>query len=181
MIYLETPLTIEKTTTLKAGDQVKISGIIYTGRDQAHKRLINMIEKDEDLPFNLKDQIIYYVGPAPSKPGAVIGSAGPTTSYRMDDLTTPLLDLGLKGMIGKGQRGKHVIEAMKEQGAIYFAAIGGAGALIANSIIESEIIAFEDLGSEAIRRLKVKDFPAIVVIDSKGNNLYSQEKEKYHR
>lgn len=181
MIYLETPLTIEKTKVLKAGDQVLISGTIYTGRDQAHKRLVEMIEKGEKLPFDMKNQIIYYVGPAPSKPGAIIGSAGPTTSYRMDDLTTPLLKLGLKGMIGKGQRGENVIEAMINQGAVYFAAIGGAGALIANSIIESEIIAFEDLGSEAIRRLKVKDFPAIVVIDSMGNNLYTQEKEKYQR
>lgn len=180
-IKLSTPLTLEKIKMLRAGDQVLITGLIYTGRDAAHQRLVDCIKNNEALPFDLKDQIIYYVGPAPAKPGAVIGSCGPTTSYRMDDLTKPLLDLGLKGMIGKGQRNEVVINSMKENGAVYFAAIGGAGALIANSIKASKVIAYDDLGSEAIRELLVEDFPCLVVIDSEGNNMYTREREKYAR
>lgn len=181
MIHIETPLTKEKTKKLNAGDQVLLSGIIYTARDQGHQRLVNLIDKDQQLPFEIKNQIIYYVGPAPAKPGEVIGSAGPTTSYRMDDLTIPLLEKGLKGMIGKGKRAQKVIDSIVDNKAIYFAAIGGAGALIANCIIKSEVIAFDDLGSEALRRLEIKDLPLTVVIDTKGNNLYAIEQRKYKR
>ncbi|SHK25437.1 fumarate hydratase subunit beta [Paramaledivibacter caminithermalis DSM 15212] len=178
---ITTPLTEEKVKSLRAGDTVYISGVIFTGRDAAHQRLIDSLKKGDKLPFDIKDQIIYYVGPAPAKPGQAIGSAGPTTSYRMDELTVPLLELGLNGMIGKGSRSKKVIEGMKKYGAIYFAAIGGAGALIADSIKKAEIIAYEDLGPEAIRKLEVMDFPVIVVIDSEGNNLYETERQKYKK
>jgi fumarate hydratase subunit beta len=174
------PLTQEKVKDLHAGDQVLLSGIIYTGRDAAHKRLVDAVKKD-DVPFDLKDAVIYYVGPAPSKPGAVIGSCGPTTSYRMDDLTLPLLEKGLTGMIGKGQRNQTVIDGMKKHGAVYFAAIGGAGALIASSVVSSEVIAYDDLGTEAVRRLQVKAFPCVVVIDSYGVNMYDEERKKYER
>ena len=179
--HISTPLTQEKLKDLKSGDSVLISGTMYTGRDAAHARLVDAINKGEKLPFDPKDAIIYYVGPAPTKPGNVIGSAGPTTSYRMDDLTVPLLELGLTGMIGKGLRSQTVIDSMKKNGAIYFAAIGGAGALIANTIKECEIIAFEDLGPEAVRKLTVVDFPAVVVIDCEGNNLYETERKKYQK
>jgi len=179
MIKIQTPLTKEKTKKLTAGDQVLLSGVIYTARDQGHKRLVEMLDSKEKLPFDLKDQIIYYVGPAPAKPGEVIGSAGPTTSYRMDDLTIPLLEKGLKGMIGKGKRAKKVIDAIVKHEGIYFAAIGGAGALIANCITKSEVIAFDDLGAEALRRLEIKDLPLTVVIDPKGNDLYKIAQEKY--
>jgi fumarate hydratase subunit beta len=179
--HITTPLTQEKVKDLKAGDSVLISGTMYTGRDAAHQRLVDAINNGDSLPFDPKDAIIYYVGPAPTKPGNVIGSAGPTTSYRMDDLTVPLLELGLTGMIGKGLRSQTVVDSMKKNGAIYFAAIGGAGALISNTIKECEIIAFEDLGPEAVRKLKVVDFPAVVVIDSEGNNLYETERKKYKR
>lgn len=179
--HISTPLTQEKLKDLKSGDSVLISGTIYTGRDAAHQRLVDAINSGEKLPFDPKDSIIYYVGPAPTKPGNVIGSAGPTTSYRMDDLTVPLLELGLTGMIGKGLRSQTVIDSMKKNGAIYFAAIGGAGALIANTIKECEIIAFEDLGPEAVRKLTVVDFPAVVVIDKEGNNLYETERKKYQK
>lgn len=178
-IKIDLPLTSESVSSLKAGDTVLLSGELYTGRDAAHKRLIDAIDRNEALPLPIENQTIYYVGPAPAKPGEVIGSAGPTTSYRMDDLTLPLLERGLKGMIGKGQRSDKVIEGMKKHGAVYFAAIGGAGALIASSIIEKEVIAYEDLGAEAIHRLVVKDFPVIVVIDTDGENLYVREREKY--
>jgi fumarate hydratase subunit beta len=180
-INLTTPLTKEKVVSLKAGDQVLISGVIYTGRDAAHGRLIKAINDGQTLPFDLKDNIMYYVGPAPAKPEETIGSCGPTTSYRMDDLTTPLLDRGLTGMIGKGKRNDTVIQSMMDNKAVYFAAIGGAGALIANSVEAVEIIAYEDLGSEAIRKLTVKDFPCVVVIDSEGNNMYVTERAKYER
>lgn len=173
------PLSDEVVKTLKAGDNVLLSGELYTGRDAAHKRLVEAIANGEALPMPLENQTIYYVGPAPAKEGEIIGSAGPTTSYRMDDLTLPLLERGLKGMIGKGERADKVIDGMKRYGAVYFAAIGGAGALIASRIIEKEVIAYEDLGAEAIHRLVVKDFPAIVVIDSQGHNLYKIEREKY--
>lgn len=179
--HITTPLTQEKLKKLKSGDSVLISGTMYTGRDAAHQRLVDAINNSEKLPFNPKDAIIYYVGPAPTKPGNVIGSAGPTTSYRMDDLTVPLLELGLTGMIGKGLRNKIVVDSMKKNGAIYFAAIGGAGALISKSIKKCEIIAFEDLGPEAVRKLTVVDFPAVVVIDSEGNNLYETERKKYQK
>lgn len=179
MIRLETPLTEEKSRTLKAGDQVLISGKIYTGRDAAHLRMVAALNNGEPLPVNLENQIIYYVGPAPAKPGEVIGSAGPTTSYRMDDMTLPLLEKGLKGMIGKGLRAEKVVEGMKTHGAVYFAAIGGAGALIASCVKSSRVIAYEDLGPEAIFELEVIDFPAIVVTDSEGNDLYKTEKQKY--
>ncbi|MBU3090655.1 Fe-S-containing hydro-lyase [Clostridium sp. CF011] len=179
--HISTPLTQEKLKDLKSGDSVLISGTMYTGRDAAHQRLVDAINNGDELPFDPKDAIIYYVGPAPTKPGNVIGSAGPTTSYRMDDLTVPLLELGLTGMIGKGLRSQTVVDSMQKNGAIYFAAIGGAGALIANTIKECEIIAFEDLGPEAVRKLTVVDFPAVVIIDTKGNNLYETERIKYQK
>ena len=157
---------------LKAGDSVLISGTMYTARDAAHKRMSELLEKGGKLPFDIAGQTIYYLGPSPAKPGQVIGSAGPTTSTRMDKYTPGLLDLGLKGMIGKGRRSAEVIDAMKRNGAVYFAAIGGAGALLSKAITKAEVIAWEDLGTEAVRRITVNDFPAIVVIDSQGNNLY---------
>lgn len=169
------PLTKEVARTLKAGDIVELSGVIYTARDAAHKRLIERLEANEPLPFDLKDSVIYYVGPTPEKPGTVIGSAGPTTSYRMDAYAPTLLDLGLKGMIGKGPRHQVVIDAMKRNDAVYFAAVGGAAALLALHIKEAEVIAFDDLGTEAIRRLVVENFPVIVATDCHGNSLYSTQ------
>lgn len=174
-----TPLNDLEISELKCGDSILLTGTIYTARDAAHKRLIELIEKGEELPFDLKGETIYYVGPTPPKPGMVIGSAGPTTSYRMDAYAPKLLDLGLKGMIGKGLRNEEVIESIKKNKAIYFGAIGGAAALIGKSIVKSEVIAYEDLGSEAIRRLEVKDLPLVVIIDSLGNNLYEIGKENY--
>ncbi|GAA0859914.1 MULTISPECIES: Fe-S-containing hydro-lyase [Clostridium] len=174
-----TPLNDLEISELKCGDSILLTGTIYTARDAAHKRLIELIEKGEELPFDLKGETIYYVGPTPPKPGMVIGSAGPTTSYRMDAYAPKLLDLGLKGMIGKGLRNEEVIESIKRNKAIYFGAIGGAAALIGKSIVKSEVIAYEDLGSEAIRRLEVKDLPLVVIIDSLGNNLYKIGKENY--
>ena len=173
-INIETPLTIDKVKSLKCGDSVLISGEIYTARDAAHKRMIEQLQKGEALPFGIKDKIIYYAGPTPAKPGQVIGSCGPTTSGRMDAYAPTLIRLGLTGMIGKGERTDDVVNAMTECGAIYFGAIGGAGALIAKSITSAEVIAYDDLGTEAVRRLTVKDFPAVVIIDSDGNNLYKQ-------
>ena len=169
---VNTPLSDETVENLEAGDRVLISGIIYTGRDAAHKRLAGMMERGEELPVDLKGQVIYYVGPCPAKPGHVIGSAGPTTSGRMDSFTPQLLDRGLKGMIGKGTRSKEVINSIVKNKAVYFAAIGGAGALLAETIKEAELVAFDDLGPEAVYRLRVEDFPAIVIIDCHGNNLY---------
>lgn len=177
--HIETPLTEEKTKDLKAGDIVMLSGVIYTGRDAAHKRFIEAIEKGEDLPFDIKDQIIYFVGPTPTMPGHVFGSAGPTTSYRMDAYSPKLLDLGLKGMIGKGLRNDEVKDAIVRNKAVYFAAIGGLGATIGKSVTESELIAYEDLGAEAVRRLVVKDFPVTVIIDTEGNDLYEQGQAAY--
>lgn len=176
---ITTPLTLEKTRDLHCGDNVLISGIIYTGRDAAHKRLVELLQQGKELPLDVKDAIIYYVGPAPAQPGKVIGSAGPTTSYRMDAYAPALLDIGLKGMIGKGKRSPEVIESMKKNGAVYFGAIGGAGALLAKCIKKAEVIAYEDLGAEAIRRLEVEDLPAVVIIDSEGNNLYEQGRADY--
>jgi fumarate hydratase subunit beta len=178
-IKLNTPLTDEKVINLKAGDTVLISGVIYTARDAAHKRLAELLDKGEPIPIELKGAIIYYVGPTPAKPGAAIGSAGPTTSYRMDAYTPKLLDLGLKGMIGKGLRNPEVVDSIVNNKAVYFGAIGGAAALIGKCVKKSELIAYEDLGSEAIRRLEVEDLPVVVVIDSLGNNLYEIGQQNY--
>jgi fumarate hydratase subunit beta len=179
MIKLKTPLKDSDVEKLKIGEKVLISGVIYTARDAAHKRLVELLDKGENLPFDIKGQIIYYVGPSPTKPGAVIGSAGPTTSYRMDAYAPRLLDLGQKAMIGKGMRKKPVIESMKKNKAVYLAATGGAAALIAKSVKKAEIVAYEDLGAEAIRRLTVEDFPAIVINDVLGNDLYEEGRKKY--
>ena len=174
-----TPIMDNDIKKLKVGDIVAISGTIYTARDAAHKRMIEMIKKDEKLPFNIENEIIYYVGPCPAREGCVIGSSGPTTSSRMDIYTPQLLELGLKGMIGKGKRNSIVIESMKKNKAVYFGAIGGAGALISMSIVEQKVIAFDDLESEAIRQLKVIDFPTVVIIDLNGNNMYEIERENF--
>ena len=170
--YIEAPLNSGTIENLKAGDYVYISGIIYTARDAAHKRMDDSLNNGEGLPFNIEDNIIYYMGPSPARAGRVIGSAGPTTSTRMDKYTPRLLDIGLKGMIGKGKRQQPVLDSIIRNKAVYFAAVGGAGALLSKCIVESKVIAYDDLGTEAIRELKVKDFPAIVVVDSYGNNLY---------
>lgn len=176
---ITTPLTAEKAKDLKAGDSILLTGTIYTARDAAHKRLVELLEKGEDLPIDVKDSVIYYVGPTPTKPGMTFGSAGPTTSYRMDAYTPQLLEKGLKGMIGKGLRSQQVVESMKENTAVYFAAIGGAAALIGKCVKASEMVAYEDLGAEAIRKLEVEDLPLVVVIDSEGNNLYEMGKDAY--
>lgn len=178
-IRIQAPLTEDKISTLKAGDSILLSGIIYSARDAAHKRLIDLLKEGKELPLDIKNETIYYVGPSPAKPGQVIGSAGPTTSYRMDAYAPTLMDLGLKGMIGKGARNKDVIDAIKRNKAVYFGAIGGAAALIGKSVIKSEIIAYEDLGAEAIRKMEVKDMPLVVIIDSKGNNLYEIGQQDY--
>ena len=179
MKKLTTPLTHDQLKDLKAGDNVLITGYIYTARDAAHARLVELLEKGEELPIDVDGQVIYYVGPAPAKPGNPIGSAGPTTAYRMDPYAPALLDLGLKGMIGKGKRDQAVKDSMKKNGAVYFAAIGGAAALIAQSVKEAEIVAYEDLGAEAIRKLYVEDFPATVEIDLDGTDLYETGKKEY--
>ena len=179
IIRITTPVTTEEIRKLRAKDNVLITGEIYTARDAAHKRLIELLNEGKELPIDVNGQFIYYVGPAPAKPGYAAGPAGPTTSYRMDPYTPQLLKLGLKGMIGKGTRSKEVIDAMKEYGAVYFGAVGGAAALIAKSIKKVEVVCYEDLGAEAIHKFYVEDFPAIVVIDSEGNNLYETEPEKY--
>jgi len=176
---ITTPLTREKVKTLKAGDSCLISGVIYTARDAAHKRLCELVEKGQQLPLDVKDSIIYFVGPTPAKPGQAIGSAGPTTSYRMDAYSPILIAEGQTGMIGKGKRGPEVIAAMKEHGAVYFGAIGGCGALLSKCIKKAEVIAYDDLGAEAIRRLEVEDFPVVVIIDSEGNNLYETGRANY--
>ena len=170
--YINVPLKKEEACTLKAGDYVYVTGTIYTARDAAHKRMYEALEKGEALPFDMKDNVIYYMGPSPAREGRPIGSAGPTTASRMDKYAPTLLDLGLKGMIGKGKRSQAVKDAIVRNGAVYFAAVGGAGALLSKSILSSEVIAYDDLGTEAIRKLEVKDFPVIVVIDSEGNDLY---------
>ncbi len=173
------PMTDEAVRRLKIGDKVGISGVIYSARDAAHKRLVELIEKGEDLPFDLEGSVIYFVGPAPAKPGHAVGSAGPTTSYRMDPYSPALIARGLKGMIGKGGRSEEVKRAMVEHGAVYFAAVGGAGALISKSIKKAEIIAYPELGAEAVRRMEVEDFPAIVAIDAHGGDLYLKGREEY--
>ncbi|NLC39357.1 MAG: Fe-S-containing hydro-lyase [Clostridiaceae bacterium] len=171
-IYLSTPLTEEKARSLHAGDRVLLSGYIFTLRDAGHARLIDALDRGEELPVDLQDAVIFYVGPSPAAPGKAIGSAGPTSSYRMDPYTPRLLREGLRGMIGKGYRSEEVITAMKENGAVYLGAIGGAGALISKTVSSAEVIAYDDLGTEAMRCLQVKDLPLTVVIDSEGNNLY---------
>lgn len=173
------PITREMVKTIKSGGSVLLSGVIFTARDAAHKRLVELIEKGEPLPFDIKDSTIYYVGPTPPKPRTVIGSAGPTTSYRMDAYSPTLIREGETGMIGKGKRSDEVIEAMKRYGAVYFAAVGGAGALLSTCIKSSEVIAYNDLGAEAVRRLVVQDLPVICVIDSEGNNLYETGRQAY--
>jgi len=178
---ISSPLSKEAACTLRCGDTVLLSGVIYTARDAAHARLIDAINNGEPLPFPIENAIVYYVGPTPSKPGKVIGSAGPTTSYRMDAYAPTLLRMGQTGMIGKGARSPEVIKAMKEHSAVYFGAIGGAGALLAQCIESSEIIAYDDLGAEAIRKLTVKDMPLTVIIDSEGNDLYIQGRVDYLR
>lgn len=172
--HIQAPVNEEEWNTLCAGDSVYITGTIYTARDAAHKRMQEALEKGMPLPVELKGTILYYMGPSPAREGKAIGSAGPTTASRMDKYTPALLDLGLKGMIGKGKRSKEVREAIVRNGAVYFAAIGGAGALLSKAILKSEVIAYDDLGTEAIRRLEVKEFPVIVVIDREGNDLYEQ-------
>ena len=170
--HIKAPLNDKTVKELKSGDYVYITGTIYTARDAAHKRMYEALERNEELPFDVRNNIIYYMGPSPAREGRPIGSAGPTTASRMDKYTPILLDKGLKGMIGKGNRRKEVKDAMIKNGAVYFAAVGGAGAILSKSIRESEVIAYDDLGTEAIRRLYVEDFPVIVVIDCNGNDLY---------
>ena len=181
VIKITTPLSDEVVDSLKSGDQVSIKGTLYTARDAAHKRLIDLLDHGDELPFDIKGQIIYYVGPTPAKPGAIIGSAGPTTSYRMDTYAPRLMEVGMKGMIGKGNRTQNVIDAIVKYKSIYFAAIGGAGALVARSIKKVEIIAYEDLGPEAIRKMEVEDFQAVVVNDTRGNDVYKEGMNKYKR
>jgi len=178
---IKLPLTDELVNDLKAGDRVLLNGIMYTGRDAAHKRLAEAIHKGENLPMDIKNQTIYYVGPCPAKPGQAIGSAGPTTSGRMDAYAPLLMDTGLKGMIGKGLRNQQVVDSIIKNNAVYFAAIGGAGALLAEAIKEAEVIAYPDLGAEAIYKLRVENFPVTVIIDNKGNDLYKIGKEQYKK
>ena len=178
---INTPLDNKIVRELKVGDRLLLSGVIYTGRDAAHKKMVQALEKGERLPFELKDQIIYFVGPTPAPPGRVIGSAGPTTSGRMDAYSPVLLAQGLKGMIGKGLRSEAVIEAMKEYNAVYLGAMGGAGALLADTVKKAEVIAYPELGPEAVHKLVVEDFPVIVLIDSQGSNLYEIGKAAYKR
>lgn len=180
-IRITTPLTEEAARKLKAGDSVLISGIIYSARDAAHKRMVEALDRGEKLPVDLTNQIVYYLGPTPAKPGNPIGSAGPTTSGRMDAYAPKIIEQGLKGMIGKGSRAPQVVEAMKKHGAVYFAAVGGAAALISKCIKKYDVLAYADLGPEAIAALTVEDFPAIVVIDSEGNNFYEEGQKPYRR
>ena len=179
--YIQAPVSKEEAAQLKAGDYVYLTGTIYTARDPAHKRMKEALEEGKSLPFDIKGNMIYYMGPSPAREGRPIGSAGPTTASRMDKYTPQLLDLGMAGMIGKGKRSPQVIEAIVRNKAVYFAAVGGAGALLSKCIVSSEVVAYEDLGTEAIRRLEVKNFPVIVVIDSEGNNLYETAIEKYKK
>jgi fumarate hydratase subunit beta len=180
-IELTTPLSTEMISVLRAGDSVVVTGQLYTARDAAHRRLLELIAAGKDIPIPIEGQMIYYVGPSPAPPGRVIGAAGPTTSYRMDPYTPKLLELGLKGMIGKGKRSKEVIDAMVKFKAVYFAAIGGAGALMAQAVKEAQVVAYEDLGPEAIRRLTVHRLPAVVVNDILGNDLYAEGQKAYRQ
>ena len=179
--YVKVPLSDEDARSLKSGDYVYLTGTIYTARDAAHKRMQEALDRGEALPIGMKNNVIYYMGPSPAREGRVIGSAGPTTASRMDKYTPKLLDLGLGGMIGKGKRSKEVIDAIIRNQSVYFAAVGGAGALLSKCIQESEVVAYDDLGTEAIRRLTVKNFPVIVVIDCEGNNLYETAIEQYKK
>lgn len=181
ILEINVPLTEEAVKKLKAGDYVYLSGTVYTARDAAHKRMQEELEEGKALTFPVKDSVIYYMGPSPAREGQIIGSAGPTTASRMDKYTPALLDMGLKGMIGKGKRTQTVIDAIVRNGAVYFAAVGGAGALLSKCIVSSEILAYDDLGTEAIRKLTVKNFPVVVVIDSQGNNLYEIVIESYKK
>ena len=178
-LHISTDEIIEKAKTLRAGDSILLSGTIYTARDAAHKRLCELVAQGKELPMDIKDAVIYFVGPTPAKPGQAIGSAGPTTAYRMDAYSPTLIREGLTGMIGKGKRGPEVIDAMKECGCVYFGAIGGAGALLSSCVKKAEIIAYEDLGAEAIRRLEIEDLPVTVIIDAEGNNLYETGRKAY--
>ncbi len=180
-IRLTTPLKSEDVDKLRIGDRVLLNGIVYTARDAAHKRLIQLIEAGEPLPFDVEGQVIYYVGPSPAKPGQAVGAAGPTTSYRMDAYAPTLIERGLKGMIGKGKRNDAVKDAMQSHKAVYFAAIGGAGALMAKSILSAEVIAYPELGPEAIRKLEVTNFPVIVANDAHGGDLYEEGAKEYAR
>ena len=179
--YITVPLRNEDARSLRAGDYVYLTGTIYTARDAAHKRMYEALAEGKALPMDMQNNVIYYMGPSPAREGRVIGSAGPTTASRMDKYAPSLLDLGLKGMIGKGKRSQEVKDAIVRNGAVYFAAVGGAGALLSRSITASEVIAYDDLGTEAIRKLTVKDFPVIVVIDAEGNNLYETAIEEYRK
>jgi len=170
--YISAPLKSEDINSLKSGDYVYISGTIYVARDAAHKRMDDLLKEGKDLPISLEGNVIYYMGPSPAREGRPIGSAGPTTASRMDKYAPKLLDLGLKGMIGKGKRTKEVLDAIVRNGCVYFAAVGGAGAILSKAIIKSEVVAYDDLGAEAIRKLEVKNFPCIVIVDKEGNNLY---------
>ena len=177
--HLQAPISKEELKTLKSGDYVYITGTIYTARDAAHKRMYETLQNQENLPIDIQDQIIYYMGPSPAREGRPIGSAGPTTASRMDKYTPQLLDLGMGAMIGKGKRTQDVIDAVIRNGTVYFAAVGGAGALLSKCITKSEVVAYDDLGTEAIRKLQVENFPVIVVIDSEGNNLYESAIKEY--
>ena len=179
--HITVPFSGDEAKKLKAGDYVYISGTIYTARDVAHKRMYEAVKEGKELPLSVADNVIYYMGPSPAREGQVIGSAGPTTASRMDKYAPTLLDMGLKGMIGKGKRSQAVIDAIVRNGAVYFAAVGGAGALLSKCITSAEVLAYDDLGTEAIRRLTVKDFPAIVVIDSEGHNLYETAIKDYKK
>jgi fumarate hydratase subunit beta len=179
--FLTPPLSDEDVTALRCGDRALISGVLYTARDAAHARLVSLLKEGKPLPFDVQGQIIYYVGPTPARPGSVIGSAGPTTSGRMDTYAPALMEAGLKGMIGKGSRSGEVREAMARSKAVYFAATGGAGALLAQRILKAEVVAYDDLGPEAIRRLEVRDFPVIVVNDTFGGDLYEEGVAEYRR
>lgn len=179
--HINLPLTDEDARSLRAGDYVYLSGVLYTARDAAHKRMYEALDAGQELPVDLNGQVVYYLGPTPARPGHVIGSAGPTTSSRMDKYAPRLLDLGLKGMVGKGKRTQEVIDAVVRNGAVYFAAVGGAGALLSKCIKEAEVVAYDDLGTEAIRRLRVEDLPVIVVIDSEGTNLYATAADRWKK
>jgi len=179
--YIKVPLCHEDACSLRAGDYVYLTGTIYTARDAAHKRMYEVLAAGDKLPIDMENNVIYYMGPSPAREGRAIGSAGPTTSSRMDKYAPSLMDLGLKGMIGKGRRSKEVSDAIIRNKAVYFAAVGGAGALLSRSITKSEVIAYDDLGTEAIRKLTVENFPVIVVIDTEGNNLYETAIKEYSR
>lgn len=179
--YVDLPMNKEAAAKLRAGDYVFLSGVLYTARDAAHKRMSEALSQGQSLPIEMQDNVIYYMGPSPARPGRPIGSAGPTTASRMDKYAPALLDLGLRGMIGKGKRSQAVKDAIVRNGSVYLAAVGGAGALLSKAILSSEVVAYEDLGTEAIRKLVVKDFPAIVVADAYGNDLYETATEQYRK